>query len=259
MQVNGPGSVSGSRPVSQTSPAQAATEPKAAEPTSSPRDEVEISEASRMFDQLNQSPEVRAERLAQIKAEIEDSSSEYDKEKLQERLAKLSGGVAQINVGAATEVEMKEKKARVEDALHATQAALEEGILPGGGVALIRALKALEKADVKGDEKVGIGIVRWALEAPLKQIAENAGFDGAIVTEKVSSSKESWGFDASTGKYVDMFKAGIIDPTKVTRCAVENAASIASLLLTTAALVSEIPEEKGNGKGGPPGGMPGMY
>ncbi|MCZ6691368.1 MAG: chaperonin GroEL [Planctomycetota bacterium] len=199
-------------------------------------------------------------RIAQIKAEIEDSSSEYDKEKLQERLAKLSGGVAQINVGAATEVEMKEKKARVEDALHATQAALEEGILPGGGVALIRALKALEKADVKGDEKVGIGIVRRALEAPLKQIAENAGFDGAIVTEKVSQGKDSWGFDASTGKYVDMIKAGIIDPTKVTRCAVENAASIASLLLTTNALVSEIPEEKGNGKGGPPGGMPpGMY
>ena len=200
-------------------------------------------------------------RISQIKAEIENSTSEYDKEKLQERMAKLTGGVAEINVGAATEVEMKEKKARVEDALHATRAAVEEGILPGGGVALVRVYKALEKVAAKGDEKVGIGIVRRALDAPLKQIAENAGFDGAIVAEKVVEAKTvTSGFDASTGDYVDMMKAGIIDPTKVTRCAVQNAASIASLLLTTDALVSEIPDEKENGKGMPGGGMPpGMY
>ena len=198
-------------------------------------------------------------RISQIKNEIEDSSSDYDKEKLQERMAKLTGGVAEINVGAATEVEMKEKKARVEDALHATQAAVEEGILPGGGVALIRVLKALDRVQTKGDEKVGISIVRRAMEAPLKQIAENAGFDGAIVAEKVRASKDASGFDASTGKYVDMLKAGIIDPTKVTRCAIEHAASIASLLLTTNALISEIPDDKDNGKM-PGGGMPpGMY
>ena len=172
-------------------------------------------------------------RIALIKREIEDSNSEYDREKLQERLAKLSGGVAQINVGAATEVEMKEKKARVEDALSATRAAVEEGILPGGGVALVRALKVLDKLEVKEAERIGVDIVRRSLEAPLKQIAENAGYDGAIVAARIRTEKASIGFDASTGEYVDMFKSGIIDPAKVTRCAVQNAASISALLLTT--------------------------
>ncbi|MBI4584207.1 MAG: chaperonin GroEL [Planctomycetes bacterium] len=196
-------------------------------------------------------------RIQQIKNEIEKSTSDYDKEKLQERLAKLAGGVAQINVGAATEVEMKEKKARVEDALHATRAAVEEGIVPGGGVSLLRAISALDKLKNKGDEAIGIDIVRRALESPIRQIAENAGIDGAIVCDRVRNSSGSEGFDALSGQYCDLVKAGIIDPTKVTRTALENAASIAGLLLTTEALVSEIPEEKkaGAGKGGmPPGG-----
>jgi len=196
-------------------------------------------------------------RIAQTKNEIEKSTSDYDKEKLQERLAKLSGGVAQINVGAATEVEMKEKKARVEDALHATRAAVEEGIVPGGGVALLRAISALDKLKNKGDEAIGIDIVRRALESPIRLIAENAGIDGAIVCDRVRNSSGSEGYDALSGQYTDLVKAGIIDPTKVTRTALENAASIAGLLLTTEALVSEIPEEKkaGAGRGGmPPGG-----
>jgi chaperonin GroEL len=199
-------------------------------------------------------------RIAQIKKEIESSTSDYDKEKLQERLAKLSGGVAQINVGAATEVEMKEKKARVEDALHATRAAVEEGIVPGGGVAFLRCLKALDGAKASGDEAIGVDIVRRAIESPIRQIAENAGIDGAIVCERVKNAKGNEGFDAMTGEYTDLVAAGIIDPAKVARTALENAASIAGLLLTTEAIVSEIPEEKKGGGGGPGGGMGGgMY
>ena len=199
-------------------------------------------------------------RIAQIRREMENATSDYDKEKLQERLAKLAGGVAQINVGAATEVEMKEKKARVEDALHATRAAAAEGILPGGGVALIRASKALEKLKLPGDEAVGVDIVRRALDAPLRQIAENAGVDGPIVVQKVRANKGSFGYDASKGEYTDMIKAGIVDPTKVVRTALQNAASIATLLLTTEAMVSEIPEEKpATPAGGGHGAGGGMY
>jgi len=200
-------------------------------------------------------------RISQIKKEMETTTSDYDKEKLQERLAKLAGGVAQINVCAATEVEMKEKKLRVEDAMFATRAAVQEGILPGGGVALIRASKVLEK--VKGsneDEKTGLDIIRRAVEAPIRQIAANSGIDGAIVVERVKESKDSnFGFDAEKLEYGDMFKFGIIDPTKVVRSALQNAASVASLLLTTDALISEIPEKKSAGAGGGgPGGMGGM-
>jgi chaperonin GroEL len=195
-------------------------------------------------------------RIAQIKREIDSTTSDYDREKLQERLAKLSGGVAQINVGAATETEMKERKARVEDALHATRAAVEEGILPGGGVALLRASKVLDKLKLTGDEKVGVEIVRRAVEAPLRQIAANAGVDGAIVVQRVREAKSvNEGFDARSGQYVDLVKEGIIDPTKVTRSALQNAASIASLLLTTEALISEIPEEKEKMPAMPHGGM----
>ena len=183
-------------------------------------------------------------RIAQIRKEIEGTSSDYDREKLEERLAKLAGGVAQINVGAATEIEMKQKKARVEDALHATRAAVEEGILPGGGVAFIRALKAIDKLKLTGDQKVGAQIVRRALYAPIKQIAENAGIDGAIVAQKVEESDGSQGFNADTLEYTDLVKAGVIDPTKVARTALENAASVATLLLTTNAAISDIPEEK---------------
>ncbi len=185
-------------------------------------------------------------RIGQIKKEIEDTTSDYDKEKLQERLAKLAGGVAQINVCAATEVEMKERKLRVEDALHATRAAVEEGILPGGGVALLRASKALDKVKTSiNDEKTGIDIIRRAVEAPIKQIASNSGVEGAIVIEKVSESKDvNFGFNADTLEYGDMMKFGVIDPTKVVRCALQNAASVASLLLTTDAIISEIPERK---------------
>jgi chaperonin GroEL len=198
-------------------------------------------------------------RIAQIKKEIENSTSDYDKEKLQERLAKLSGGVAQINVGAATEVEMKEKKARVEDALHATRAAVEEGIVPGGGVAYIRCLKALSSVKASGDEAIGVDIVRRSLESPIRQIAANAGLDGAIVCERVKESSGNEGYDALTGEYTDLVKAGIIDPTKVSRTALENASSIAGLLLTTEAVISEIPEKK-EPKGPPGGGMGGgMY
>jgi len=196
-------------------------------------------------------------RVAQIKREIETTTSDYDREKLQERLAKLAGGVAQINVGAATETEMKEKKARVEDALHATRAAVEEGILPGGGVALIRAKKVLDGIDCSGDEKVGVDIVGRCLEAPVRQIAANAGLDGSIVVQRVKEAKNAnEGFDAANLEYVDMVRAGIIDPTKVTRTALQNAASIATLLLTTEALISEIKEEKPVGAGAH--GHPGM-
>ncbi len=184
-------------------------------------------------------------RIEQIKNEIEKTTSDYDKEKLQERLAKLAGGVAQINVGAATETEMKEKKARVEDALHATRAAVEEGIVPGGGVALLSSQSIIDALKLTNDEKVGAGIVRRALESPMRQIAENAGQDGAVVVQNVRAGKgEAFGFNAATDIYEDLVKAGVIDPTKVVRMALQNAASVASLLLTTDALVSEIPERK---------------
>jgi len=202
-------------------------------------------------------------RVKQIRAQIEEPTSDYDREKLQERLAKLIGGVAVINVGAATETEMKEKKARVEDALNATRAAVEEGIVPGGGVALVRCLGVVEKLTLTDIERFGANIVRRSLEEPIRQIAQNAGEDGSIVTSKVKDGKDAFGFNAQTMVYEDMMKAGIIDPTKVTRIALQNAASVAGLLLTTEAMVAEKPEEKGAGGGMPPmpGGMPGggMY
>ena len=195
-------------------------------------------------------------RIDQIKTEIDNSTIDYDIEKLQERLAKLAGGVAQINVGAATEAEMKEKKARVEDALHACRAAVEEGILPGGGVAMLRAMSVLDKLKVTGDAKIGVDIIRRSLSSPIKQIAKNAGLDGPIVALKVSESDEAnFGYDAMRKKYGDMIEFGVIVPTKVERCALQNGASIASLLLTTDAIVSEIPEKKEASSGMPPGGM----
>ncbi|MGC9364206.1 MAG: chaperonin GroEL [Fidelibacterota bacterium] len=197
-------------------------------------------------------------RIKQIKAQIESSTSDYDKEKLQERLAKLSGGVAVLEVGAATEVEMKEKKARVEDALHATRAAVEEGIVPGGGVALLRVLNKLDKIKAAGDQAVGVKIVKKAIEEPIRQIAKNAGHEPSIVVQKVKEGKDDFGFDAYKEEYVNLYEAGIIDPTKVVRIAIENAASIAGLMLTTEALVSEIPEEEPPQQPAmPPGG--GMY
>src|SRR6184192_606356 len=197
-------------------------------------------------------------RVAQIRRQIEETTSDYDKEKLQERLAKLAGGVAVINVGAATETEMKEKKARVEDALHATRAAVEEGIVAGGGVALLRAQKALDGIkDLEADEKVGVAIVRRAVEEPTRQLADNAGREGALVVEEVKKRKGNEGYDVSADEYTDLVKAGIVDPTKVTRTALQNAASIAGLLLTTEALVTEIPEKEKTPPM-PPGGMGGM-
>ena len=183
-------------------------------------------------------------RIEQIKKEISITTSDYDREKLQERLAKMAGGVAQVNVGAATESEMKEKKARVEDALHATRAAVEEGILPGGGVSLLRALLALDSLKLTGDEAVGVGIVQRALRAPLRQIAINAGVNAAIVVQKVETAKGNEGYDASADRYCDMVAEGIIDPTKVVRTALQNAASISTLLLTTDAIVGKLPEKK---------------
>ncbi len=204
-------------------------------------------------------------RVKQIKAQVEETTSDYDKEKLQERLAKLVGGVAVINVGAATETEMKEKKARVEDALHATRAAVEEGIVPGGGVALLRCIPALEKMKLEGDQQVGVEIIKRALEEPIRQIVFNAGLEGSIIVEKIKSNNNpNYGFDADTEKFTDMIQAGIIDPTKVTRYALQNAASIAALMLTTSVMVTDIPEETktpempGAG-GGMGGGMGGMY
>jgi chaperonin GroEL len=195
-------------------------------------------------------------RIEQLKAQIDATSSDYDREKLEERLAKLAGGVAQINVGAATEVEMKEKKARVEDAMHACRAAVEEGILPGGGVAPLRVLPALDDLakKLKGDRKTGVDIIRRAITSPIKQIAENAGVDGSIVCQKVLENKDpNFGFNALTGEYGDLIKMGVIVPAKVERVALQNAASIAALLLTTDAIVSEIKEEK-KAPAGPPGG-----
>jgi len=199
-------------------------------------------------------------RINEIKAAVEKTTSDYDREKLQERLAKLSGGVAVINVGAATETEMKEKKARVEDALHATRAAVEEGIVPGGGVALIRAQTALEKIRGTEDEKIGVDIVRRALEEPIRMIAQNAGAEGSIVVARVKESKEkNFGYNAATDNFEDLVKAGVIDPTKVTRTALQNAASIAGLLLTTECVVVEKKEEKPAAPAAPGGGMGGMY
>ena len=204
-------------------------------------------------------------RINEINVQIEKSTSDYDKEKLQERLAKLSGGVAVLNVGAPTEVEMKEKKARVEDALHATRAAVEEGIVPGGGVAFLRAVSALDNVDVSKNQKVGVNIVRRALEEPVRQIVNNAGLEASIIVQAIREGKDDYGFDARNEDYVNMFKSGIIDPTKVSRVAIENAASISGLLLTTEAAVTEIPEKDppmpmppGGGDMGGMGGMGGM-
>src|SRR5881296_1576219 len=198
-------------------------------------------------------------RVKEIRSQVDKTTSDYDREKLQERLAKLVGGVAIIKVGAATETEMKEKKARVEDAMHATRAAVEEGIVPGGGVALIRCVPALDKLKVDGDEQIGVNIVKRALQEPLRWIAENAGHEGAVVIGKVKESKEAnFGFNAASEDYGDMIAAGILDPAKVSRTALQNAASISALMLTTEALVSEIPEEE-KAPAGPPGGAPPMY
>ncbi len=202
-------------------------------------------------------------RVKQIKTQIDETSSDYDREKLQERLAKLVGGVAVINVGAATETEMKEKKARVEDALHATRAAVEEGIVPGGGVALLRAVPVLDNVKTDDvDQKVGVDIIRRSLEEPIRQIVSNAGLEGSVIVEKVKSNdNKNFGFDANAEQYVDMMKAGIIDPTKVTRYALQNAASVAALMLTTSVMITDIPEETKAPEmpGGMPGGMGGMY
>jgi chaperonin GroEL len=200
--------------------------------------------------------EAIAGRVKQIRNQVEETTSDYDREKLQERLAKLVGGVAVIKVGAATETEMKERKARVEDAMHATKAAVEEGIVPGGGVALLRAIKAVEGVQAEGDVKVGVNIVRRALEEPARQIAGNAGEEGSVVVKQLLSSNGTSGYNAATGKYEDLVQAGVIDPAKVTKTALINAASIAGLMLTTEALVCEI-KEKDDNKGGAGGGMPG--
>ena len=187
-----------------------------------------------------------------MRAQIEDTTSDYDREKLQERLAKLAGGVAVIKVGAATETEMKEKKARVEDALHATRAAVEEGIVAGGGVALLRASKVIADLNLTGDEKTGAEIIRRSCEEPVRQISGNAGFEGSIIVEKIRSSSEfNYGFNAQTGEYQDLVAAGVIDPAKVTRSALQNASSISGLMLTTEAMICEIPEKK---QAGPPAG-----
>ena len=193
-------------------------------------------------------------RVAQIRRQIDETTSDYDREKLQERLAKLAGGVAVINVGAATETEMKEKKARVEDALHATRAAVEEGVVAGGGVVFVRAASSADQLELEGDQGVGVRIVRRALEEPVRQIADNAGLEGAVVARRVNDGEDSFGFNALTEVYEDLVKAGVVDPAKVSRTALENGASIASLLLTTEVLVAEIPEEKPPVPAGPPGG-----
>jgi len=202
-------------------------------------------------------------RIKQMRVQIEDATSDYDKEKLQERLAKLVGGVAVIKVGAATETELKEKKARVEDAMHATRAAVEEGIVPGGGVALLRCIPALDKLKLEDDEAIGVAIVKRALEEPTRQIAQNAGQEGAIIVGRVRDSKdENFGYNAETGEFGDMIKAGVIDPSKVTRLALQNAASIVALMLTTEVLIADIKEEEeavGAGAGHGGGGMGGMY
>jgi chaperonin GroEL len=198
-------------------------------------------------------------RVKQIRRQIEETTSDYDREKLQERLAKLAGGVAVINVGASTEVEMKEKKARVEDALHATRAAVEEGIVPGGGVALLRTAKAIDSLKLEGDEAIGAQIVRRAIESPIRMLCANAGVEGAVVVGQIASNKGNYGYNVATGEYEDLVKAGVVDPTKVTRTALQNAASVAGLLLTTECMITEIPEKKeapaAGGHGHGPGGM----
>ena len=215
-------------------------------------------ENTTIVDGLGSKEEIK-ERVKQIRNEIDNATSDYDREKLQERLAKLVGGVAVIRVGAATEVEMKEKKDRVEDALNATRAAVEEGIVPGGGTALVRVSKVL--ADIKpadDDEMAGVNIIRRAIEEPMRQIAHNAGFEGSVVVEKVRNGKDGFGFNAATGEYEDLFKAGVIDPKKVTRVALQNAASVSSLLLTTECAICDKPEPKQAPAAGAQGGMGGM-
>ncbi|HUS35263.1 MAG TPA: chaperonin GroEL [Verrucomicrobiae bacterium] len=197
-------------------------------------------------------------RVGQIRRQIEETTSDYDREKLQERLAKLAGGVAVINVGAATETEMKEKKARVEDALHATRAAVEEGIVPGGGVALLRCLGAIEAVKLEGDEQIGVDIVKRSIEAPLRSLAANAGVEGSIIVQEVKRRKGNEGYNVATGEYVDLVKAGVVDPKKVTRTALQNAASIAALLLTTECLITEVPEKEKAAPAGGHGGHGGM-
>jgi chaperonin GroEL len=214
-------------------------------------------ETSTIVDGSGKAEDIKA-RVKQIRNEIDETTSDYDREKLQERLAKIVGGVAVINVGAATETEMKEKKARVEDALNATRAAVEEGIVPGGGVALVRAQKVLDSVKAADDdETAGVEVIRRALEAPIRQICTNAGFEGAVIVERVRNGKDDFGFNAATGEFEDLVKAGVIDPKKVTRTALQNAASVASLLLTTEAAIAEKPEEKSD-MPGMPGGMGGM-
>jgi chaperonin GroEL len=216
-------------------------------------------EETTIIDGAGSQADIKA-RCEQIRIQMEETTSDYDKEKLQERLAKLAGGVAVINVGAATETEMKERKARVEDALHATRAAVEEGIVPGGGVALLRCIAAIDAIkfdEDKKDERIGAMIVKRALEEPLRTLANNAGLEGSVIVEHTKKEKKTVGFDVDKEKYVDMFEAGIIDPTKVTRTALQNAASVAGLLLTTEALVTEKPEKEKAPAGGP--GGPGGY
>lgn len=199
-------------------------------------------------------------RVGQIRTQIENTTSDYDKEKLQERLAKLAGGVAVLKIGAATEIEMKEKKARVEDALHATRAAVEEGIVPGGGIAFLRSISCLDDLKLTGDRAVGVNIIRRALEEPIRQIVDNTGFESSVVVSKVMEGKDAYGFNAATEKYEDLLEAGVLDPTKVTRCALENASSVSALLLMTDALITEKPEENPPAAPAmPPGGMGGMY
>jgi chaperonin GroEL len=219
-------------------------------------------ENSTIVDGAGSAADIQA-RISQIKAQIEESTSDYDTEKMQERLAKLAGGVAVIKVGAATEIEMKEKKARVEDALHSTRAAVEEGVVPGGGVALIRARGAIEK--LKGDnhdQDIGVNILRRALEEPIRQIVSNAGAEASVVTNKVEAGKGNFGYNAATGEYGDMIEMGILDPTKVARSALQNAASVAGLLITTEAMIADLPKDDGHGgmpdMGGMGGGMGGM-
>jgi chaperonin GroEL len=216
-------------------------------------------ENTTIIDGAGKAADIKA-RIESIRQQIEEATSDYDKEKLQERVAKLSGGVAVIKVGAATEIEMKEKKARVEDALHATRAAVEEGVVPGGGVALIRVLKSLEKLEgANEDQTVGIRILVRSIEEPLRQIVDNAGEDAAVVLNRVRDGKGAFGYNAATGEYGDMVEAGILDPTKVTRLALQNAASVAGLLLTTEVMIAEAPKEESEHAHGPPGGgMGGM-
>jgi chaperonin GroEL len=216
-------------------------------------------ENTTIIDGAGKASDIKA-RIESIRQQAEEATSDYDKEKLQERVAKLSGGVAVIKVGAATEIEMKEKKARVEDALHATRAAVEEGVVPGGGVALIRAQKALDKLEGSNeDQQVGIRILFRSIEEPLRQIVDNAGEDPAVILNRVKEGKGSFGYNAATGEFGDMLEAGILDPTKVTRLALQNAASVAGLLLTTEVMIAEAPKDEEHSHGGmPPGGMGGM-